>query len=291
MTPEPFRTLRWSTWLGWQVESNWADWKLFVLYLVIKPVTGSLVLVCMFYAAKAAAPTRVPAEFLPYVYVSNACFGLVGTVMFGLSYVVITDREHYRMLKDIFRSPASFRTYFVGRGLARALEGVVGGLITVLVGTLLFRDVRSAVAAVDPAWLVVFLTVGGVMLWACGMILASAALNMHRNGMFLSEGVAGVVYLLSGVVFPLAILPIALQWIGRLLPTTYWLEGMRRAITGPAPPGSALAQSPLAELSNGELLLLLLISTAGLVLIAEWFYRWSVRRAWRNGKIEETTGM
>src|SRR5262245_46328283 len=146
MASEPFRTLRWSTWLGWQVESNWADWKLFVLYLVVKPVSGSLVLVCMYYAAKSAAPTRVPAEFLPYVYVSNACFGLVGCVMFGLSYVVVTDRDHYGMLKDIFRSPASFRAYFVGRGLARTLEGVVGGAITILVGTLLFRDVRSAVA-------------------------------------------------------------------------------------------------------------------------------------------------
>ena len=291
MAPEPLRTLRWSTWLGWQVESNWADWKLFLLYLVLKPVTGSLVLVCMFYAAKSAAPTRVPAEFLPYVYVSNACFGLVGTVMFGLSYVVVTDREHYRMLKYIFVSPARFRTYFVGRGLARALEGVVGGGITILVGTLLFRDVRSAVAAVDPSWLAVYLAVGAVLLWACGMILASAVLNMHRNGMFLSEGVAGVVYLLSGVVFPLAVLPAFLQWIGRLLPTTYWLEGMRRAITGPAPAGSALAQSPIAALSNGELLLLLAATTAGLVLVAEGFYRWSVRRAWRNGKIEETTGM
>src|SRR5262245_12764327 len=230
MAPEPFRTLRWSTWLGWQVESNWADWKLFVLYLVIKPVTGSLVLVCMFFAAKAAAPTRVPAEFLPFVYVSNACYGLVGCVMFGLSYVVVTDREHYRMLKYIFISPARFRAYFVGRGTARALEGVVGGGITVLVGTLLFRDVRSAVGAFDPAWLAVFLAVGAVMLWACGLILASAVLNMHRNGMFLSEGVAGVVYLLSGVVFPLAVLPMFLQWVGQVLPTTYWLEGMRRAI-------------------------------------------------------------
>ena len=78
------RTLRWSTWLGWQIESNWADLRLFVLYLVIKPITGSLMLVCMFYAARAAAPTRVPSEFLPYVYISNACYGLVGTVMFGI---------------------------------------------------------------------------------------------------------------------------------------------------------------------------------------------------------------
>jgi ABC-2 type transport system permease protein len=291
MTTEPFRTLRWSTWLGWQIESNWADWKLFLLYLVIKPVTGSLVLVCMYFAAKAAATTRVPVEFLPYVYVSNACFGLVGSVMFGMSYVVATDRDHYQMLKYIFRSPARFRAYFVGRGLARAFEGVIGGGITILVGTLLFRDVSSAVASIDPIWLFLYLLVGAVMLWSCGMILASAVLNMHRNGMFLSEGVAGVIYLLSGVVFPLTVLPVPMQWIGQALPTTYWLEGMRRAIMGPVPAGSPLGQSPIARLSNGEILLLLVITTAVLVMVAEWFYRWSVRRAWRNGKIEETSGM
>ena len=27
---EPVRTLRWATWLGWQIESNWADLRLFV---------------------------------------------------------------------------------------------------------------------------------------------------------------------------------------------------------------------------------------------------------------------
>lgn len=92
-----FRTLRWSTWLGWQIESNWADPWLFALYLIVKPITGSLVLVFMFFAARAVAQT--PPEYLPYVYVSNACSGLVGTVMFGMSYVVISDRESYGMLK------------------------------------------------------------------------------------------------------------------------------------------------------------------------------------------------
>ena len=34
------------------------------------------------------------------------------------------------------------------------------------------------------------------------MILASAMLNLSRSGMFLSEGIAGVVYFLSGRRFP-----------------------------------------------------------------------------------------
>ena len=282
------RTLRWSTWLGWQVESNWADWRLFILYLVIKPVTGSLVLVCMYFATKYAIGGRIPADVLPYIYVSNACYGLVGTVMFGMSYVVVTDREHYRMLKYIFISPAVFPAYFVGRGLARALEGVVGGAITIVVGSLLFSEVRAGVNAVGVqwGWLMVFLTIGGAMLWACGMILASAVLNMHRNGMFLSEGVAGAVFLLSGVVCPLSELPFWMSAIGQCLPTTYWLEGMRRAITGVTMPGS-----PMSSISNIWLAAALAGTTVGLMIVAILFYRWSVKRAWRNGKIEETSGV
>ena len=48
------RTLRLSAWLGWQLETNWASPWLFALYMLVKPVCGSLMLVCMFYAARAA---------------------------------------------------------------------------------------------------------------------------------------------------------------------------------------------------------------------------------------------
>ena len=292
---ETLRTLRWSTWLGWQIESNWADWRLFLLYLVVKPVCGAMMLVCMFYAAKfaiALTSKPVPIEFLPFLYISNACYGLVASVMFGMSNVVISDRESYRMLKYIYISPANFQAYFVGRGLARGLEAVVGGMITLGVG-LLIPDIRNSLNTrwIDLAWLPMFLGLGSVMLWCCGMILASAVLNMSRSGMFLSESVSGVVYFLSGAVFPLNVLPVWLQWVAQCLPTAYWLEGMRRSIAGPAPAGSPLADTPLSGYSNLELAGLLAVTTAGLILFSQWFYRWSVRKAWRNGKLEETTGM
>lgn len=291
-----FRTLSWSTWLGWQVESNWANPWLFVLYLVVKPVTGSLMLVCMFYAADAAADSAfgrgVPKEFLPYVYVSNACFALVGAVMFGMSSVVIADRESYRMLKYIFVSPAEFGTYFLGRGFAKAMEGIGGGVITILAG-LALPGIRESLGFghLDIGWLLAYLAVGFVMLWSAGMLLASAVLNMSRSSMFLSEGIAGVIYFLSGVVFPLAILPGWLKPVSACLPTTYWLEGMRRAILGPPPSDSPLGQSPMAGWTNWELLLAMVVSTLVLATAAHRFHRWSVRKAWRNGKIEETSGM
>ncbi len=288
MTPETVRTLRWSTWLGWQIESNWADPRLFFLYLVLKPICGTLVLVCMFYAAQyASGPTRVPAAFLPYMYVSSACYGVVGTVLFGMSYVVIQDRESFRMLKYIYISPAQFQAYFLGRGLARGMEGIAGAAITILAG-LALPPVRESVhfGNLSVPWLLAYLLVGGVMLWSGGMILASAMLNLSRSGMFLSEGIAGVVYLLSGVVFPLSVLPAPMRWAGVCLPTTYWLEGMRRALTGPP-----AVDSPLGGLTNWELLGLLTASTVVLTVAAQWYYRHAVRRAWRSGRLEETSGV
>ena len=290
------RTLRLAAWLGWQLETNWASPWLFALYMLVKPVCGSLMLVGMFYAAdQAARAGAVPGigragiapEFLPYMYVSNACYGLVGTVMFGLSYAVVRDREHYRMLKYIYISPAHFQTYFLGRGAARGLEGTIGGLLNIIVGLTLFAQVRAAVG-IDVLWLLVYLLIGGVMLWACGMLLAAACLNMSRNGMFLSEGIAGLVYLLSGVVFPLRALPEWVQPISLSLPTTYWLEGMRRALMGPVP---EKLRGPLSDWSNAELALTLCATTAVLVFAAQLFWRWSERRAWRLGKLEENAGV
>lgn len=287
------RTLRLAAWLGWQLETNWASPWLFAIYMVIKPVAGSMMLVCMYYAARYATGGRVPAEFLPYLYVSNACFGLVGSVTFGLSYAVVTDRERYRMLKYVYLSPVHLHTYFAGRGLARVAEGAVGGVLNVAVGLLLFADLRRAMggSGVDWGWLLVFAGVGVAMLWAAGMILAGASLNMSRNAMFLSEGISGVVYLLSGVVFPLAVLPGWVQAIGLTLPTTYWLEGMRRALMGPVPEHAPILRGPLAGWSNPELALMLLATTAGLVAFAGWFWRWNERRAWRFGKLEENAGV
>jgi ABC-2 type transport system permease protein len=281
------RTLRLAAWLGWQLETNWASPWLFALYMLIKPVCGSLMLVCMFFAARHATGGRVPAEFLPYLYISNACFGLVGTVMFGLSYAVVRDREHYRMLKYIYISPGRFQTYFLGRGAARGLEGTVGGVLNIAVGLFLFSELRKSVG-VDGPWLLVYLLIGSVMLWACGMILAAACLNMSRNGMFLSEGIAGLVYLLSGVIFPIGALPTWAQPICLSLPTTYWLEGMRRALMGPLPPQFA---GPLGGWSNGELALMLTATTTALVVAAQLFWNWSERRAWRSGHLEENAGV
>ena len=72
-----------------------------------------------------------------------------------------------------------------------------------------------------------------------------------RHGQGYAESFAGVLYLLCGVVFPLELLPAPLQAVGRAIPFTYWIEGVRagppvRAAGSPLPgcPSATAASWP-----------------------------------------------
>jgi ABC-2 type transport system permease protein len=282
------QTLRWAVWLGWQLDSNWTEPWLFAVYVFIKPVTSSLLLVCMYFAAREVAV--VPQAFLPYMYVGNACFGLIGATMFGMSQAVLQDREHYRMLKYIYIGPGHLQTYFVGRALSGAAQALLGGCINLTVGIIAFSEVRAAFTAFPIAWgwLMVYLLLGIVLLTALGLMLTAIVLNMNRQGMFLSEGLAGLMYLLCGVVFPLSILPNWLSWASVLLPPTYWLEGMRRALLGQ--PAERFLDSDLSKWDHPQLAGMLLITTLVFAVLSHVMFRRSERRAWRLGKFEEQSG-
>jgi ABC-2 type transport system permease protein len=159
--------------------------------------------------------------------------------------------------------------------------------LTAGVGLALFPELRAALGGQGIAWgwLLLYLVSGVVMLVALGLLLAGAVLNMARYGMFLSEGVAGVLFLLSGAVFPIDVLPPWLRPLSLVLPPTYWLEGMRRALLG-----TTQLQSPLSSWGHGHRGLALTASTLFLCLTAHFYFRWSEQRAWRLGRYDQVTG-
>lgn len=281
------RALKWSAWLGWQIESNWTTPWIFAGYVLLKPLAGSLLVVCMYWAARSASGGATPADFLPYLYVSSSCFMVVAGVTSGMSNSVVTDRESYKMLKYIRISPIPLSSYLVGRGLSRAGKSALGGILTLAVGWLIFADLRQALGdhAIAWWWLLLNLLVGVVMLIAIGLVLAGTVLNMARYGYFLSEGIAGTLYLLCGAVFPVNILPYWLRPLSMALPPTYWLESMRRILVG-----RPSRHSVLPDWSNGELFLLLTAATGVLGVAAYYYFRWTERRAWLDGMYEESSG-
>ena len=275
------KTFKASAWLGWQIETNWANPFVLVVYAIVKPVSAAAILVVMYSVITNGAFENA---VFPYIYLGNAFYIYVGAVMGGLSWAVIDDREHYRMLKYIYVAPIHFPTYLIGRGVSRFIFGSLSVFITILFGVL-FLKVPLVLAEVN--WLLFFVSLGLgiVMLISLGLVLASFSLIIANHVWFLGEGVASALYLFSGAIFPLEVLPVWLRPVGYAMPLTYWLELMRRSLIG----NIAEAFPTLGRFSNLELIGILVGLTVVFNLIAFFAFRWCDHRACELGYIDMTT--
>ena len=275
------RSFRTASWLGWQIESNWTDPFLFAVYSIVKPLSSAAILVVM-YSIITQADFASP--IFPYIYLGNAFYIYVGAVMAGISWAVIDDREHYKTLKYMYVAPIHIPTYLIGRGVAKFLVGSMSVLITILFGVL-FLHVNIDIASVNWPLFLAGLLIGVVMLAMMGLLLAGVTLLVAHHVWFLGEGVAGALYLFSGAIFPLDVLPPFLRPIGFAMPLTYWLEVLRRALVGSV----AQAFPTLSGFSNAQLLGILVALTAAFMLLAVFVFRWCEHTARERGLIDIVT--
>ena len=280
--PSPaWRSFKIAAWLGWQIESNWADPFLFAIYSLIKPLASAAILVVM-YSVITQADFESPV--FSYIFLGNAFYTYVGAVMTGLSWAIIDDREHYKTLKYMYIAPINVPIYLAGRGVAKFLVASISVLITILFGVAFLR-LRINVLEVNWGLFLVALLLGVLMLATLGLLLAGLNLLIaHHYGAW-GEAVAGALYLFSGAIFPLEVLPVWLRPVGFIMPVTYWLELLRRALVGSV----AQAFPTLAGFSNWQLLGILAGLTVIFGLASIFAFRWCEHRAREKGMIDMVT--
>lgn len=276
---ESARSFRVATWLGWQIESNWTEPFLFMIYAIARPVASALILVFMYMVI---AQGGMDNPLFAAIYLGNAFYIYVASVMIGISWTVTDDREHYGILKHIYAAPIQVYFYLLGRGVAKTLTATVAVVITLAFGMLVLR-IPYDFLVMDHVlfWTTFLLGLGALALM--GILLAGVALITARHSGFIGEAVAGALYLFCGAVFPLDVLPQPLQYIGLGLPLTYWLEGLRRAVLGRG------FSAVLAPISDEIIVLILLGATLVLGLASVGFYRWCEHRAKEHGLIDMQT--
>jgi ABC-2 type transport system permease protein len=277
---EQAKAFKASSWLGWQVESNWTDPFVFAIYSLVKPVAATLILVFMYLVVTGA---KTSSMLFSYIFVGNAFYMYVGSILFGISWAVIDDREHYETIRYIYTAPSSYLVYLLGRGVARFFIASAGVVIVMLFGRFALH-IPMGIATLDLPLFLIALSVGLVGVVALGVILAGICMVVPRHSWLMNEGVAGVVYLLCGAVFPVDVLPAWLQPISMALPFTYWLEALRRAVLG----GSISER--LASVSDGTILAVLAVSTVALSVAAIISFRAFENMARKKGYIDRTTG-
>lgn len=277
--------------LGWAMESNWTDPLLFFIYSVAKPISGALILVVMLDIISGG--TRP--EYRSFVVVGTALWAFVIAGISGLAWSVLDDRERYRMLRYVYVSPSDFLVVLVGRGIARVAVGAVGALITIAVGVLAL-GVSIDVARIDWLLLGVVLVLGFEAIMAIGLLLAGICLQTRQESWSYPEALAGALFLVSGAIFPLSVLPQPVQALGLLTPLTWWIEGVRHAVfpgglSSVGGEGSLwLAVTGTASPEPWTILGALLATGALVTLAATGVFRVSERRAKDRGLLDRTTG-
>jgi ABC-2 type transport system permease protein len=208
---------------------------------------------------------------------------------------VLEDRERYRMLKYLYVSPATFLVLLVGRGGARIVTGALGTVIALLFAVVVL-GLRVDLGAVSWPLLLASLALGLVPILAIGILLGAIVLQTRQESWSYPDAFAGAMFLVSGVVFPLAILPDPVEAIGLLNPVTWWVAGVRLAVV-PGGFSSIGGEGSLWTAVTGSVapdaatvLCALFLTGAVVTLAATAVFRSSERRARDLGLLDRTTG-
>jgi len=269
------KSARESFWVGWKVESNWADPVLFATYRIVQPL-ASLLIVAFIVIIGASTGVGLQREYLARLIVSTAFFVYVAQITTNMGWLVHTDRSRYEVLKNIYISPGTLHPYIIGRGLVSVVNATISVIVTLLFSLAVFNGLLNLGIPISLLSVNLFLLIPTVLLGVSGLIAVGymlSAVNIVSNRLefILGESLAGVFFLLGGVIFPVTALPSQIQPLSAILPITYFLDAVRDSF------GLGTTGSALIDLGY------LFVTTIGIGIFAYVVYRRAELRAKRLG--------
>ncbi len=272
------KTLKQAIWVGWKVETNWADPLVFAIYYLIRPLAGLLIVGFIFMIGSFASGQFNP-DYFAFMFVGNSFFIYVVQIMMTMSFLIHEDRAHYEVLKHIYLSRSSLKWYILGRALNGVMNASISLILTLVFGYIIFQgflgvEIPIIWSNVNYPLLALSLAFGLICFIAVGFILCGVNIMTSKVQFMLPEYVSGILYLFGGVVFLPEMLPSWAQLISDSLPITYFLRSIRYSIL----------QKPTF---NPQIdLVFLVLTTAATVVVAVLFFKIAGYKARRDGLID-----
>src|SRR6476469_6477501 len=159
---------------------------------------------------------------------------LIGAVIWsylGIVFEILTETVAWERwegtIEYTFMAPLSRPVHLLGMGLFAVGFGVIrAGLLFGIVAALFGLSLPPA----KFAGALVVLAVASISFLGVGMMTAVLPLISPEKGAQLGFVAQGVMLVVSGVYYPVAVLPSWMQWLSTISPATYALRGIRQAI-------------------------------------------------------------
>ncbi len=169
-----------------------------------------------------------------YLLVGTLIWSYLSMIFYSISEMIAWERWE-GTIEYTFMAPVSRPTQLVGTTLFAIGYGVFRTLLTLAIVAAFFRlDLSQA----NLGGAVLLLFAGSVSFVGLGIMAAVLPLLYPERGAQMTNAAAALLLLVSGVYYPIAILPGWLQWIARGSPATYVIDQMRACLLHHASTGS-----------------------------------------------------
>jgi len=166
-----------------------------------------------------------------YLGIGTLVWSYLRTVFSIISEMIAWERWE-GTIEYTMMAPVSRLTHLLGVSLFSVFYGLLRSALLLGAIALLF-DLELDGANLAGAMLV--LAVGSLSFIGVGMMAAVLPLLFTERGDEMTFTISSVLLLVSGVYYPVTVLPNWMQPVARVSPATYVLEGMRAAILDGAP--------------------------------------------------------
>jgi ABC-2 type transport system permease protein len=206
---------------------------------------------------------------------------LIGAVVWsylGLVFEIVTETVAWERwegtIEYTFMAPVSRSAHLFGMGAFAVVYGVIRTILLFIV-VAAFLSVHFTHA--DFLSAMVVLAVSSISFVGIGTMTAVLPLISPEKGTQLGFIAQGLLLVVSGVYYPVSVLPQWMQWISVVSPATYTLEGARRAILDGAGVGSLWSD-----------IWPLIVIGAVAVPLGLWVFRLGERYAKRHGRLKRS---
>jgi ABC-2 type transport system permease protein len=208
-----------------------------------------------------------------YLLVGTLVWSYLSQIFYVISEMVAWERWE-GTIEYTFMAPSSRLTHLVGTSLFAVIYGI-GRTLLILAAAAAFFRLPLAGAHLPAAGL--WLLVGSVSFVGFGILAGVMPLLFPERGVQMTNVLAALLLLVSGVYYPVEVLPGWMQLLARGSPATYVIQGMRGAILA----GEGLDQMarPLALLALGGV---------GMILVGTWAFSLAERYAKRTGRLKRS---
>jgi ABC-2 type transport system permease protein len=159
---------------------------------------------------------------------------LIGAVIWsylGIVFEILTETVAWERwegtIEYTFMAPLSRAVHLLGMGAFAVLYGVLRTALLFAVVALFFG---LSFPEADFVAALVLLAVASISFVGIGMVTAVLPLISPEKGAQLGFIAQGMLLVVSGVYYPVSVMPDWMEWLAKLSPATYALEGIRRAV-------------------------------------------------------------